>query len=339
MGKVIHTGDNLWISRGLARNPARGYSGAVADIIFTQSLRREYAETTAVDDIDLAVAEGSVAALVGPNGAGKTTFLKMIAALLEPTSGLAMVAGHEVHESPREVHAAVGYLPDFFGLYEELTARQCLRYFHLAYRLPEPADRRIEEVLELVALRDSADRPIESLSRGMRQRLGLARTLLHDPKLLLLDEPASGLDPGARRELQDLLRRLATTGKTIVVSSHILTELEDYCSHVVMLDRGRLVFSGTVAEARRRAGGGRRLRLRVAGGALETARAALTADPAVSEASAAPDGWAFRFSGDDESAERLLRSLVSSGVRVCSFADDSGSISDGYMKMMPKEGA
>ena len=249
-----------------------------------------------------------------------------------------MVAGHDVSENARAVHASVGYLPDFFGLYEELTARQCLRYFHLAYRLPEPMDRRIDEVLELVALRDAADRPIEALSRGMRQRLGLARTLLHDPKLLLLDEPASGLDPGARRELQDLLRRLASMGKTIVVSSHILTELEDYCSHVVMLDRGRLVFSGTVAEARRRAGGGRRLRLRVVG-AVEAAGTVLRADPAVSEASAALDGWAFHFAGDDEASERLLRVLVSAGVRVCSFADDSGSISDGYMKMMPKEGA
>lgn len=309
---------------------------AVVDIIFTKGLRREYASTTAVDGIDLAIESGSVTALVGPNGAGKTTFLKMIAALLEPTSGLAMIAGHDVRENARAVHAAVGYLPDFFGLYEELTARQCLRYFHLAYRLPEPADRRIEEVLELVALRDAADRPIESLSRGMRQRLGLARTLLHDPKLLLLDEPASGLDPGARRELQDLLRRLAAMGKTILVSSHILTELEDYCSHVVMLDRGRLVFSGTVAEARRRAGGGRHLRLRVVG-PPEAARAALTSDPAVSEVSAAPDGWAFRFAGDEESAARLLRALIESGLRVSSFADDSGSISDGYMKMMPRD--
>jgi len=310
----------------------------VPDIIFTKALRREYASTPAVEGMDLAIGEGSVAALVGPNGAGKTTFLKMIAALLEPTSGFARVAGHDVRESPRGVHAAVGYLPDFFGLYEELTARQCLRYFHLAYRLPEPADRRIEEVLELVNLRDAADKPIESLSRGMRQRLGLARTLLHDPKLLLLDEPASGLDPGARRELQELLRRLASTGKTIVVSSHILTELEDYCSHVVMLDRGRLVFSGTVAEARARAGGGRRLRIRVLG-PVEAARAALAGDPAVSEAAPAPDGWAFRFSGDDESAARLLRSLIEKGVKISSFADDSGSISDGYMKMMPREGA
>lgn len=314
------------------------YSGLVPDIIFTKGLRREYGSTTAVDGLDLAVEEGSVAALVGPNGAGKTTLLRMIAALLEPTSGAALVAGHDVGEDARGVHAAVGYLPDFFGLYEELTARQCLRYFHLAYRLPEPADRRIEEVLELVALRDCADRPIESLSRGMRQRLGLARTLLHDPKLLLLDEPASGLDPGARRELQELLRRLAAMGKTIIVSSHILTELEDYCSHVIMLDHGRLIFSGTVAEARRRAGGGRRLRLRVLG-PPEAARAALSADPSVYGAAAMSDGWAFRFSGDDESAERLLRALVQAGVRVCSFADDSGSISDGYMEMMPKGGA
>ena len=129
----------------------------MSDIIFTKALRREYASTTAVDGIDLAIGEGSVAALVGPNGAGKTTFLKMIAALLEPTSGLAMVAGHDVSEDARAVHSAVGYLPDFFGLYEELTARQCLRYFHLAYRLDGHVDRRIEEVLELVALRDAAD--------------------------------------------------------------------------------------------------------------------------------------------------------------------------------------
>jgi ABC-2 type transport system ATP-binding protein len=309
----------------------------MSDIVRTRGLRREYGTTAAVADLDLSIPEGSVAALVGPNGAGKTTLLRMIAALLEPTSGTAVVADRDAREDPRGVHAAVGYLPDFFGLYEELTARQCLRYFHLAYRLPEPADARIEEVLSLVDLKAAADRPIESLSRGMRQRLGLARTLLHDPRLLLLDEPASGLDPGARRELQDLLRRLASAGKTIIVSSHILSELEDYCSHVVMLDRGRLVFSGTVAEARGRAGGVRRLRLSVAGAG--DPRPVFEKDPAVSEPVSIPGGWAFRFAGDEAAAARLLRALVEAGVPVSGLAEDSGSISDGYLTMMPRENA
>ena len=307
-------------------------------MIVARGLRREFGDSTAVDRLDLTVPDGAVAALVGPNGAGKTTLLRMIAALLEPTSGALLVAGRDGAAEPRLVPALIGFLPDFFGLYEELTARQCLRYFHLAYRLPEPADRRIDEVLELVNLREAADRPIESLSRGMRQRLGLARTLLHDPRLLLLDEPASGLDPGARRELQDLLRRLAASGKTILVSSHILSELEDYCSHVVMLDKGRLVFSGPVAEARKRSGGGRRLRVRAASGA-EKARVLLSADAAVSDLSELPGGWSFRFAGDEAAAARLVRALVEGGVGVCEFHEDAGSISDGYLKLMPKETA
>lgn len=306
-------------------------------MIESQSLRREFGETVAVDGVSFSVEAGSVCALVGPNGAGKTTLLRMLAGLLEPSEGTAVIDGIDVRSGARAVHERLGFLPDTFGLYEELTARAYLEYFHLAYRLP-PGDveNRTARVLQDVGLGDQADRPIRSLSRGMRQRLGLARTLLHDPRLLLLDEPASGLDPGARADLQELLRSLAKRGKTILVSSHILSELEGYCSHLAILDRGRLVYSGSIQEARQEMEQARRLRLRVAGD-VAAARELVTAHGRAG-------GWrvergeaTFDFSGDEREAAALLKSLVQAGVEVTAFGECGGTLQDSYLLWMGKE--
>lgn len=310
----------------------------MALIIETRALRREFGQTAALSGVELAVEAGSVLALVGPNGAGKTTLLRVLAALLEPTSGSAAVGGHDVRENPREVHACLGYLPDFFGLYEDMVVRDYLRYFCLAYHImPEAASFRISRALELVGLADKAREPIESLSRGMKQRVGLARTLLHDPPLLLLDEPAAGLDPGARHDLQQLLQSLARQGKTIVVSSHILAELEDYCSHVAILDGGRLRYAGSIADARAAlSGGGRRYRLRLLERATEAERL-LKASAGVTAWQAEPGGGTFQLQGGEAEAAGLLGSLVAAGLPVASFAEVAGTIQDSYLHLLGRE--
>ncbi|MBI5202943.1 MAG: ABC transporter ATP-binding protein [Elusimicrobia bacterium] len=309
----------------------------MAALIEAVSLRREFGETVAVDGISFAVEQGAVCALVGPNGAGKTTLLRMLAGLLEPSGGTAVIDGVDLRADAREVHQKLGFLPDTFGLYEDLTAREYLEYFHLAYRLdPARVESRSADVLRQVGLGEAADKPIDSLSRGMRQRLGLARTLLHDPRLLLLDEPASGLDPGARNDLQELLQRLAGEGKTILVSSHILAELESYCSHLIILDHGRLVYSGSLKEARQEMDHARRLRV-AALGDLRVLRDRVLEFPGASDWRLDKDAATFEFAGDEREAARLLKSLVSAGVEVTDFGEAGGTLQDSYLMWMGRE--
>jgi ABC-2 type transport system ATP-binding protein len=260
----------------------------------------------------------------------------MLAALLAPTSGTARVCGHDIRESPRAVHACLGFLPDFYGLYENLHVQEYLRYFHLAYRLPASAcRRRIDEVLAQVDLTAHAKSSIHTLSRGMRQKLALARTLLHDPKLLLLDEPAAGLDPSARHDMQGLLQAMASGGKTIIVSSHILAELEDYCSHVAILDTGRLVFAGSLEEARRSLGRGRRFRVRVLSG-MDEAVAILGAYQGVCDLQRSEGEASFGFAGDEAAAAALLTRIIERGVAVAAFGETAGTIQDSYLSIMGK---
>jgi ABC-2 type transport system ATP-binding protein len=309
----------------------------MSGVIEAEGLRREFGDTVAVSDVTFTVEDGAVFALVGPNGAGKTTLLKMLAALLEPTAGTARVCGHDIQDAPREVHACLGFLTDFGGLYENLAVREYLRYFHMAYRLPAGTrSQRIDEVLSLVGLTTQADSAIDTLSRGMRQKLSLARTLLHDPRLLLLDEPASGLDPGARHDMQGLLRTLARRGKTIIVSSHILAELEDYCSHVAILDHGSLIFAGSLEEARRSLGKGRRVRLRALSG-MDEAIGILGVRKGVEDVQRSGDEASFEFQGDDAAAAELLRALVERGVGVVAFAEAAGTIQDSYLSVMGRK--
>jgi ABC-2 type transport system ATP-binding protein len=309
----------------------------VSELVKAIGLHREFGDAPAVASIDLEIPAGAVFALVGPNGAGKTTLMRLIAGLLEPTSGTALVDGHDVRDAAREVHARVGYLPDFFGLYEDLTVYQYLRYFHLAYGLdPDLLEGRVRSMAAEVGLADKLEAPIETLSRGMKQRVGLARTLLHDPKLLLLDEPAAGLDPGARSDFHELLRRLSRSGKTVVVSSHILTELEDYCSHVAILDKGRLAFSGSIADARRAVRGTRRFRVRCLGDGKSAANL-LASVPQVSGWAHAEGGGTFDFDGDDEAAAALLGRLTGAGERVVFFGEVAGTIQDSYLAILGRE--
>ncbi len=222
-------------------------------MIEIKHLRKEYKDLVAIKDLSLTLDAGDIFGFIGPNGAGKTTTIKILATLLTPTSGVAYVDGVDVVKNPEAVRSVVGYMPDFFGVYDDIKVWEYLDFFAAAYRIPR--DKRpkiIDDVLTLTDLNVKKDAYVESLSRGMKQRLCLAKTLVHDPKVLLLDEPASGLDPRARIEIRELLKALKEMGKTIIVSSHILPELADFCNKIGIIEKGVLLESGDVTQIVRR---------------------------------------------------------------------------------------
>ena len=226
-------------------------------MIRTHNLTKRYRKVTALDNLNLVVNEGEIFGYIGPNGAGKTTTLKILATLLAPTSGGAEVCGYAVGRDSRKIRPLIGYMPDFFGVYEDMTVDEYLTFFAAAYGIKgEKRKRIVGEVLELTDLAGKRDTMVEALSRGMQQRLGLARTLVHDPKVLILDEPASGLDPRARIEIRALLKEVKNMGKTIIISSHILTELSELCDTIGIIEKGSLLFSGTQKELAQKVGTG-----------------------------------------------------------------------------------
>jgi ABC-2 type transport system ATP-binding protein len=221
-------------------------------MIETRDLTKKYGELFAIKSIDLNLSRGDLFGFIGPNGAGKTTTMRILATLLNPTWGEAYVGGYSIYTRPKEIRRMIGYMPDFFGVYDDMKVIEYLEFFAAAYRIRGPKRRQVcNEVLELVELGYKREALVTSLSRGMTQRLGLARVLLHDPQVLLLDEPASGLDPRARIEIRALLKRLGTMGKTIMVSSHILPELADICNKVGIIERGELIVNAEVADVMR----------------------------------------------------------------------------------------
>ena len=221
-------------------------------MIETRDLTKKYGELFAIKSIDLNLSRGDLFGFIGPNGAGKTTTMRILATLLNPTWGEAYVGGYSIYTRPKEIRRMIGYMPDFFGVYDDMKVIEYLEFFAAAYRIRGPKRRQVcDEVLDLVELGYKREALVTSLSRGMTQRLGLARVLLHDPQVLLLDEPASGLDPRARIEIRTLLKRLGTMGKTIMVSSHILPELADICNKVGIIERGELIVNANVADVMR----------------------------------------------------------------------------------------
>jgi ABC-2 type transport system ATP-binding protein len=235
-------------------------------MIETIDLTKKYGDFCALDSLDLKLAQGDLFGFIGPNGAGKTTTIRILSTLLAPTWGEAYVCGHSIYTHPREIRRSIGYMPDIFGVYDDMLVIEYLEFFAAAYRIDAPARRAVaDRCLELVDLVAKRDELVTSLSRGMTQRLGLARVLLHDPQVLLLDEPASGLDPRARIEMRNLLKRLQGLGKTILVSSHILPELADICNRVGIIEYGRLLACGDVQDLLAQVRGRPTLRIRVAG--------------------------------------------------------------------------
>jgi ABC-2 type transport system ATP-binding protein len=293
----------------------------------------EYPGLRALDGVSFSVPPGSITALVGPNGAGKTTLLKSIAALVTPLSGRIEVAGLDVHEEPRASHRRMGFLADFYGLYDELTVRQCLGYRAAAQGVE--AGRRsdlVRRAAERLAIWDRAGQQAGTLSRGLRQRLAIAEAIVHEPSVLLLDEPASGLDPEARAELAEMLRSLAAAGMSILVSSHILAELEDYSTHMLILDRGRVLDHRPIAEAAAPPQRGRILVTLVS--VDERLGACLAGDPQVSEVTIDGTSASFLYGGDALARSGLLRALVAAGVPVAAFEVERVSLQDAYIERM-----
>src|SRR6476660_9039302 len=225
-------------------------------MIETRDLTKKYGELFAIKSINLNLNRGDLFGFIGPNGAGKTTTMRILATLLNPTWGEAYVGGHSIYTRPKEIRRMIGYMPDFFGVYDDMKVIEYLEFFAAAYRIRGPKRRQVcDEVLDLVELGYKREALVTSLSRGMNQRLGLARVLLHEPQVLLLDEPASGLDPRARIEMRELIKELRGMNKTIMVSSHILPELADICNKIGIIERGELLFNGDVDAAIRQVRG------------------------------------------------------------------------------------
>src|SRR5947209_23300 len=261
-------------------------------------LRKQYKDIVAVKELNLELEAGDIFGFIGPNGAGKTTTIKMLATLLTPTAGTAYIDGIDVVRNPEAVRAIVGYMPDFFGVYDDIKVWEYLDFFAAAYRIPR--DKRpqiIDDVLTLTDLNVKKDAYVEELSRGMKQRLCLAKTLVHDPKVLLLDEPASGLDPRARIEIKELLKELKNMGKTIIISSHILPELADFCNKIGIIEQGEMIVSGDVSEIMRQVTGGKVLELKVAADA-EHAVELLSARRDVRSARILDDGIKVEYTGE-----------------------------------------
>jgi ABC-2 type transport system ATP-binding protein len=317
----------------------------MAMIVETHNLTRRYGETLALDHLNLQIPEGAIFGFIGPNGAGKTTTMRILTTLLEPSGGEAHVAGISVRGDPRGVRKVVGFMPDYFGVYENMKAWEYLDFFGRAYGVE--ASRRtalIEELLALVDLSHKRDEYVMGLSRGMSQRLSLARTMIHDPQLLILDEPASGLDPRARIELRELLKELRALGKTIMISSHILTELAEMCTHIAIIEQGRLLTSGDVQSILRSLQPHRTLEIRIYTGA-SVAEELLRPHPEVTNmrvsasdqeepaADDVPRTLLLDYTGDERGMGDLLTLLIGRGVVVTRFAEQHGDLEDIFMRV------
>jgi ABC-2 type transport system ATP-binding protein len=301
-------------------------------MIIVENLVFDYPTKRALHGVSLTVRAGSITALVGPNGAGKTTLMRCIAALDQPYSGRVTVAGIDVFEEPRKAHEVMGYLSDFFGLYDQLSVRRCLIHAADSHGLsPARRNERVQQTAIALGLEDRLNAKAETLSRGLRQRLAIAQAIVHEPRVLLLDEPAAGLDPEARHELSLLLRGLAARGMTLLVSSHILAELEDYSTDMVIVDNGRIVENrslGTfVTEGPARVS----MTLELAADAPNLATILATI-PHVADVEI--NGREIRFTLPDVATDRaaLLRQLVGAGIPVAGLTRERTSLQDSYIK-------
>ncbi len=300
-------------------------------MIVVRNLVFDYPTTRALRGVTFEIKSGTITGLVGPNGAGKTTLMRCIAGLEGPFSGTLTVDRVDVADSPREVHRRLGLLQDDLGLYDNLTVYQSLLYQAAAYRVPlRDRARRIDDSLSRLDLADRVGEKVGGLSRGLRQRLAIAQAMIHRPKVLLLDEPASGLDPDARAALSELLRALAAEGMTLVVSSHILAELEDYTTHMLILRNGRVVEH---CATRPPVGRARRLRV-VLAQPSPGLRQALAADPQVAGVDVEGNSARFDFTGDILAQSQLLRVLIQTGLRVASLVEETRSMQSVYSEQM-----
>ena len=309
-------------------------------MIDVQGLHKRYAGRAALQGVDFSVPAGEIFGFVGPNGAGKTTTIRILATLTAADSGSATIGGIPVGQDPHGVRELIGYMPDFFGVYDRLTSEEYLEFYAACHGVARRRRRKVaRDLLELVDLTDRTDDQVDTLSRGMKQRLCLARALVHDPQVLLLDEPASGLDPRARVEMRELIRELRRMGKTIFVSSHILPELEELCTWVGFIDDGKMVAAGPMADVRNQVRSGRRLRIELVDSEAESllaAEKAIRGRLGVIGVDFVDDG--LQIVVEEQFADQnLLSDLIRLGIAVRSFAPVTGDLAEAFLRLTGPE--
>lgn len=310
-------------------------------MIKTSKLTKKYDDMYAIRDIDLDLGQGDLFGFIGPNGAGKTTTMRIIATLLEPTEGEAYVCDYSIYTHPKEIRRLVGFMPDFFGVYDDMTVIEYLEFFAAAYRIgPQARRKRCNEMLDVVDLDFKRDAYANTLSRGQTQRLGLARTLLHDPAVLLLDEPLSGLDPRARIEMRALMRRLGAMGKTIIVSSHILPELADVCNKVGIIDSGKMIACDDVASIIKRVSPNTTILIDLVK-PQDAAKAIDTISPLTIVENVAIDGAKLRvvLKADTQDYSSISMLLANQGIPFTKFAAEEINLESAFMAFTKGAGA
>jgi ABC-2 type transport system ATP-binding protein len=310
-------------------------------IVEVRELSKQFGRRKAVDNVSLTVEPGEIFGLVGPNGAGKTTTMRMLVTLLKPDKGEIFVGGHSVRRAPHEVKNLIGFMPDEFGVYGDMTVNEYLDFFGACYGIhAAQRTRLISDLLELVDISNRRNDMVDTLSRGLKQRLGLARVLIHDPSLLILDEPASGLDPRARVEIRELLMEIARLGKTILFSSHILADVAELCSRVAIMENGQLVALGTIDQLSQRIVPHRLVRVSLLNRTpAQEVQAALASMPGIAtvrpqEGLVRADWLAFEaeFTGDDEALRALLAALLARGLPVIHFSEETHDLEEVFMR-------
>ena len=292
---------------------------------------KDYGEFTAVESLDLKIEEGEMFGFIGPNGAGKSTSIRFLATLLRASRGDGMINGYSVSEDPMNVRRSVGYMPDAFGVYDGMKVWEFLDFFAVAYKIGRTQRKQvIRDVLELLDLTYKRDDFVNGLSRGMKQRLCLAKTLVHDPPVLILDEPASGLDPRARVEVKALLKELRRMGKTILISSHILTELADCCTSIGIIERGKLLMHGPIDEVYQRIRGNQVIEARL-GTNLETGLSIIRSNPDVRDVQVDGSKVVIEFASADHNPSELLKNLIHNEVEVINFGQKDPNLEDVFM--------
>jgi ABC-2 type transport system ATP-binding protein len=300
-------------------------------MIELKNFGKEYGDFTAVENLNLKIEAGEMFGFIGPNGAGKSTTIRFLATLLKATRGEGIVNGHSVTRDPIAVRRSVGYMPDNFGVYDGMKVWEFLDFFAVAYQVPRARRKAVlSDVLELLDLTHKRDDFVNGLSRGMKQRLCLAKTLVHDPPVLILDEPSSGLDPRARLEVKALLKELRRRGKTILISSHSLTELADCCTSIGIIERGQLLLHGPIEKVYRQIQRNRALEVRFAG-SPDAGISLIRSEPKVRQVIEDTRSCTVELEGDDNDVQRLLRQLVAANCGLISFADKEPTLEDVFM--------
>ncbi|MBX3377552.1 MAG: ABC transporter ATP-binding protein [Phycisphaeraceae bacterium] len=304
-------------------------------MIKTTNLTKRFGDLTAVDSLSLDIGPGEIFGFIGPNGAGKSTTMKILACLMEPDAGSAHVGGFDVSRDGDQIRRILGYMPDFLGVYDDLTVDEYLQFFAAAFQIPRARRRAIiDGVLELTDLTGKRRALVDSLSRGMQQRLGVARVLVHEPKVLLLDEPASGLDPRARIEMRSLLQELGRMGKCLMVSSHILSELAEMCTSIGIIERGRLLYAGSIEDAYAKVRGGERIAIRLEpGSSPDSALATLEHDHRIARATRENGQIVVELTPGEHGHHFVLELLMNANHRIAAFTPQAVRLEDAFLKL------